>query len=81
MAAVTPTSTQVVSLGNKIAIIGTFSAISDTDVWTPGLRTVDGCWLTNGANDVDTGATYSGVTVVFQCAGAMANVKAMVVGT
>lgn len=81
MAAVTPTSTEIVHLGNKIGIIGTFSAISDTDVWTPGLITIDGVWLTNGANDVDTGATYSGVTVIFQSAGAMANVKAMVVGT
>lgn len=81
MAAVTPTSTEVVSIGNKIGIIGTFSAIADTNVWTPGLITIDGVWLTNGANDQDTGATYSGVTVIFQAAGALANVKAMVIGT
>ena len=81
MAALTPTSTQVISMGNVIGILGTFAAISDADTWAPGLVTVMGATVTNGANDVDTGATYSGGTVIVQSAGALANAKVLAIGT
>ena len=80
MTAVTPTSVEIILGSNKVQVLGTFSAISDTNTWTPGLSTVEACFLTNGANDVDTGATLSAGIVTFQCAGAMANVKALAIG-
>jgi hypothetical protein len=80
MAALTPTSTDISYFGNKICIIGTFSAAQDADTWSPGFSKVEGAFITNGANDVDTGATYSGGVITVQTAGALANVKIMAIG-
>lgn len=80
MAVLTPSSTTTFISGHKVHIIGTFTAINDTDTWEPGMTTVDGAWVTNGANDVDTGATFSGGTITVQCAGAMANAKILAIG-
>jgi len=80
MAALTPTSTEITQFGNKICIIGTFSSASDTDTWSPGFSKVDAAFITNGANDVDVGATYSGGVITVQTAGALANVKIMAIG-
>jgi hypothetical protein len=80
MAAATVASSEVITFGNKVAVQASFAAVSDTNTWAPGLTLVEACFLTNGANDVDIGATYSGGTVTFQCAGDMANVRALAIG-
>ena len=81
MAAATVASSEVVVSGNKVAVLGKFVAISDTNTWAPGLSTIDGVFLTNGAHDIDLGCTISGGTVTFTIAGAMANAMVMAIGT
>jgi len=82
MAAATVATSELSYLGSKVYVFATFTAISDTNTWAPaGLTNVEACFLTNGANDVNTGATCSGGTVTFECAGAMANVKVIAIGT
>ena len=80
MAVLVPTSTEFISLGNKRGVIGMFSAASDTDTWNTGLSKVDMALLTNGANDVDIGATYATNVVTVQTAGALANLKILAIG-
>lgn len=82
MAAATVTTTESTYMGNRAMVLATFTAINDAETWAPaGLTNVEACFLTNGANDVDVGATCSGGTVTFECAAAMANVKAIAIGT
>jgi hypothetical protein len=69
-------------VGNKWFCYATFSSVPvDADDWTPALNTVDAAFITNGDNNVNDGITYSGKQIIFQCAGAMANVKILVIGT
>lgn len=82
MSTLVPTSEQYDIVGNKWFCYATFSSVpADADDWTPRLQTIDAAFLTNGANDVNTGITYSGNQIIFQTAGAMANVKVLVIGT
>ena len=81
MAALTPTSTQVLSLGNRIGVQGTFTAIANADTWAPGLSTVEACYVLNGASGQTTGATYSSGTITFAASGAHANAKVLAIGT
>lgn len=80
MADVSPDSTEVISLGNVKAILGTFSAIVDTNTWPTGLNTVLSCHITNGAKDADVGATYSGGTITFAASASLANAKVLAIG-
>jgi len=83
MAAATVATSELSYLGSKVYVFATFTAISDTNTWAPtGLTKVEGVFFTNGANDVNTGATVSGGTVTFACTlGDMANVKVIAIGT
>lgn len=81
MAVLTPSSTSIISYGNKIAIQGTFTSVGNTDTWAPGLTTVEAAFIEPGVSGQTHGATYSGGTVTVAASGAMANTKITAVGT
>lgn len=79
MPALTPSSSEKLSLGNRAGVLGAFSAINNADYWDTGLGKVEAVFITNGASGVTHGATYgtgaNAGRVTFAASGAMANVK------
>ncbi len=82
MAAVTPTSTTTISLGNKVGILAHFvSAIGATDTWATGLNVVEAVFITDAASGNTLGATYSGGTVTFANSGTLTTLaKVLAIG-
>lgn len=80
MAAVVPSSQQIISMGNKLAILATFSSIANADTWASSMSVVDGVFVTNGASGATLGATYSGGTVTFAASAGLSNVKVLAIG-
>lgn len=84
MPALTPTSSENLSLGNRVGRLGTFSAINNADYWDTGLGVVEAVFITNGASGVTLGATYGtganlGRVTIAASAG-LANVKVLAIG-
>ncbi len=69
MAAVVPTATTIISLGNRIGILATFGVVGATDTWATGLNVVEAVFQTDAASGNTLGATYSGGTVTFANSG------------
>lgn len=80
MAALTPSSTVVMISGNRVQILGAFTAANDGDTWTPGLTTVEAAILTNGAHTTTHGTTFSGGTITVAASAALANATVLAIG-
>lgn len=81
MAAVVPSATTIISVGNRVGILATFGVIGATDVWTTGLNVVEAVFITDAASGNTLGATYSGGTVTFANSGSTtANTKVLAIG-
>lgn len=81
MAAVTPTSTTTISMGNKIGILATFGIIGATDTWATGLNVVEAVFITDAASGNTLGATYSSGTVTFANSGSTtASTRVLAIG-
>ncbi len=83
MAAVTPTSTVTIAMGNRIGVLASFvSVVGSTDTWDTGLTTVEAVFITNAASGATLGATYSGGTVTFANSGSLTTLaKVLAIGT
>lgn len=80
MAAATPSSKIQLNLGNRMAVLATFTAIDNTNTWDTGLGKVEAVFITDGASGQTAGATYSGGTVTFALSGSLANAKVLAIG-
>ncbi len=83
MAAATPTTSVVISLGNRVGILASFTtAIGATDTWDTGLKSVEAVFITDAASGNTLGATYSGGTVTFANSGSLTTLaKVLAIGT
>lgn len=84
MAVATPSTTSIIAMGNKVAVLGTFaSAIGATDTWTPGMTNVEAVFITdNAAGGITGGASISGSTVTFALSGSLGvNARVLAIGT
>ena len=81
MAVLTPTSTNVISMGNKIAVQGRFSAIGNGDTWSPGLQTVDYVVITAAGSGQTFGSTSSAGVVTVAASGALGAGAIVAVGS
>lgn len=80
MAAATPSSKTQLSLGNRMAVLATFTAIDDTNTWATGLGKVEAVFVMNSVSGVTMGATYSAGTVTFALSGSLANCQVLALG-
>jgi hypothetical protein len=80
MAAATEASKIQLNLGNRMAVLATFSSAGATDYWDTGLGKVEACFIENGTSGVTTGATYSGGRVTFACSGGLTNALVLAIG-
>ena len=82
MAALTPSSkTQLGGgLGNRDAVLATFTTIQNADTWATGLGKVEAVFITPNASGQTFGATYSSGTVTFLASGDLSSVQVLAVG-
>jgi hypothetical protein len=82
MAAITPSASELVSLGSRDGVGASFTTIADTNTWTTGLSVVEGVVITPAASGYTYGATYAagGVVTFLVAGGPMSNVRCLAIG-
>jgi hypothetical protein len=81
MAAITPSASVNMSIGNRVGIGASFTTIQNADTWQTGLGTVEGVVITDSVSGHTFGATYvAGGQIIFYCSGDLSNARVLAIG-